>query len=260
VLGTALDVPRLARRANAAGVLVLVDAAQTAGHLPISFRDVDVDMVAFTGHKGLLGPQGVGALWVRDGVEVQPFLRGGTGGDSRLREMPSPMPDRLEAGTQNAPGIAGLGAGIEWLRERGVEHLHQHSARLRRTLHEGLAAIDGIEVLSPREAAAAIVSIRADRMDAGELAKELDLRFGVLARPGLHCAPDAHAVLGTTETGALRFSLGWASSEADVDRAVSAVGEIVGVGRVFAVVDRFHETSRPETDGTMRPDNGTVAT
>ncbi|HYJ81180.1 MAG TPA: aminotransferase class V-fold PLP-dependent enzyme, partial [Longimicrobiaceae bacterium] len=124
VLGHALPVREMADRAHAAGALVLVDAAQSAGHLPVDVEAMGADLLAFTGHKGLLGPQGTGGLYVRAGVEVDPVLAGGTGGDSSPFDMPVAMPDRLEAGTQNGPGIAGLLAGVEWLAERGVAALH----------------------------------------------------------------------------------------------------------------------------------------
>jgi 2'-5' RNA ligase len=154
-------------------------------------------MVALTGHKGLLGPQGTGALWVRDGVDVDPMLRGGTGGDSLLREMPASYPDHLEAGTPNAPGIAGLLAGIEWVRARGVDALHEHGATLKARLRSGFESIPGVRVLSPHsDQGAAIVTIVANDIDVPTLAARLDKEHGVLTRPGLHCAPEAHRVLG----------------------------------------------------------------
>jgi selenocysteine lyase/cysteine desulfurase len=217
-----LPVGELARRARAAGVLALVDTAQTAGHLVQDLKDAD--LVAVTGHKGLLGPQGTGALWVRPGVEVEPLLRGGTGGDSMNPEMPEAMPDRLEAGTLNGPGIAGLEAGCRFVAERGVDTIHAHVSALKARLHEGLSALAGVDVLSPPAPdGPGIVTIRAHSMDAATLSHRLERDFGVQARAGLHCAPGAHRLLGTASTGALRFSLGWASTADDVDRALEAV-------------------------------------
>lgn len=225
VLGTALPVGELSRRARSAGVLVLVDTAQTAGHL---VQDLSgADLVAVTGHKGLLGPQGTGALWVRPGVDVDPLLRGGTGGDSMNPEMPEAMPDRLEAGTLNGPGIAGLEAGCRFVMERGVDTIHAHVAALKARLHDGLSALTGVEVLSPPAPdGAGIVTIRARSMDPATLSHRLERDFGVQARAGLHCAPGAHRLLGTTSTGALRFSVGWASTADDVDRALEAVAAL----------------------------------
>lgn len=229
VLGTVLPLRELARLAHQAGALVLVDAAQSAGHIPVSLAGDGADLVAITGHKGLLGPQGTGGLWVREGVEVDPLLCGGTGGNSALREMPSAMPDHLEAGTPNAAGIAGLLAGIEHVQGEGVAMLHAREAALKARLREGLQAIPGVRVLSPpAPEGAAVVTLVSDRVDPATLAKRLDDEFAVQGRPGLHCAPEVHRLLGTQDTGALRLSLGWASTEADVDRALEGVRSIAG--------------------------------
>lgn len=229
VLGTVLPLRELARLAHEAGALVLVDAAQSAGHIPVAMAEDGADLVAVTGHKGLLGPQGTGGLWVREGIEVDPLLCGGTGGNSALRDMPAAMPDHLEAGTPNAAGIAGLLAGIEHVEAEGVAILHAREAGLKAELREGLAAIRGVRVLSPpAPEGAAVVTLVADRVDPATLAKRLDDEFGVQARPGLHCAPEVHRILGTQETGALRLSLGWASTSADVARALEGVRAIAG--------------------------------
>jgi cysteine desulfurase / selenocysteine lyase len=228
VLGVRLPLAALAELAHAAGALVLADAAQSAGHLPSSPAAEGADLVAFTGHKGLLGPQGTGGLWVREGVEVDPFLTGGTGGDSSVRDMPSAMPDRLEAGTGNAPGLAGLLAGCEYVLAAGVDTLHRRETALKARLHEGLRRVPSVRVLSPEAPeGVGVVTITSGAVDPGTLAAALDRDHGVGTRSGLHCAPEAHRILGTLETGALRFSLGWASTEADVDQAVRGVEEVV---------------------------------
>ncbi|MGH7554016.1 MAG: aminotransferase class V-fold PLP-dependent enzyme, partial [Longimicrobiales bacterium] len=189
VLGTALDVPALARRAHEAGALALVDTAQSAGHLPFDAAASGADLVAFTGHKGLLGPHGIGGLWVRDGLDVEPLLAGGTGGNSLERDMPRSYPDHLEAGTQNAPGIAGLSEGVQWLFDRGMNSLHERGSALKRRLWEGLGAIHGVCVRSPlAPGGVPIVTITADTIDPASLASRLDREFGILTRPGLHCA------------------------------------------------------------------------
>ena len=223
VLGTRLPIEVLAGLARDAGALVLLDAAQMAGHVPLDVQALNVDLLALTGHKGLLGPQGIGALWIREGVEVEPLLRGGTGGDSRLEEMPAPLPDRLEAGTLNSPGIAGLDAGVAWLERTGVAALHERLEALKHRLIDGLLALDGLSVLSPgTPGGAPIVTFCSSATEPGELAGRLD-RLGVACRSGLHCAPGAHRVLGTLDTGAVRLSLGWCSTAADVDTALHAV-------------------------------------
>lgn len=228
VLGVRLPLEALSGLARERGALVLVDAAQSAGHHPKDPVARLADLVAFTGHKGLLGPQGTGGLWVRDGVEVEPLCTGGTGGDSARREMPPVYPDHLEAGTPNAPGLAGLLAGCEYLRDRGIESLQSHERRLKERLRGGLETVSGVRVLSPPDPdGGAIVTIVSDGMSPSEMADELEAGWQVLCRPGLHCAPEAHRLLGTLETGALRFSLGWASTDEDVDAAVKGVDAIV---------------------------------
>lgn len=229
VLGTRLPLAALADAAHDAGALVLLDAAQSAGHLPQRPAQEGADLVAFTGHKGLLGPQGTGGLWVREGLEIAPLLTGGTGGDSRRRGMPGSLPDRLEAGTGNAPGLAGLLAGCEFVLERGVEEIHEHVATLKARLRDGLEQIPSVRVLSPPAPdGVGVVTILAGSVDPAELAHQLDAEWDVMTRPGLHCAPEVHALLGTGETGALRMSLGWASSVEDVDQAIRGVEAIAG--------------------------------
>ncbi|MBB4634389.1 aminotransferase class V-fold PLP-dependent enzyme [Longimicrobium terrae] len=229
VLGTALPVAELAALAHDVGALVLVDAAQSAGHLPIDVQAMGIDLLAFTGHKGLLGPQGTGGLWAREGVEVGPTFFGGTGGDSDSPDMPELLPDRLEAGSQNGPGIAGLLAGVQWVMERGVPALHARESLLKLRLWYALDCIAGITVLSPPAPdGVGIVTIAAAAMDAAELATRLDREAGVLVRAGLHCAPEQHDLLGTGRTGAVRFSIGWATTEDEVDWAAAAVARIAG--------------------------------
>jgi selenocysteine lyase/cysteine desulfurase len=229
VLGTVLPVSELAAEARAAGALVLVDVAQSAGHVPFDLRGAD--LVAVTGHKALLGPQGTGGLWIAPGAEPDPLILGGTGGNSLSPEMPEALPDRFEAGTLNGPGIAGLEAGCRFVLARGIEREHARLAKLKATLRQGLQAIDGVRLLSPpAPEGTAVVTLTVAGYDAGALARDLQAEFGVQARAGLHCAPGAHRMLGTERTGALRFSLGWASTELDVDRAVEGVARLAGRG------------------------------
>lgn len=227
VTGAVLPVREMAARAKEVGALVLLDAAQSAGHRPVDVAELGVDLLAFTGHKGLLGPQGTGGLWIRPGVELPPLLFGGTGSASEEATMPATLPDRHEAGSQNGPGIAGLLAGVEWLAERGLPELHAREAALKAELLRALEALPGVRIRSPRAPdGAAIVTITAARLHPAELARRLDREHGVQARAGLHCAPGAHQALGTFETGALRLSLGWASTEDDITRAAGALARL----------------------------------
>ncbi len=229
VLGTCLPLPALASMAHDAGALVLVDAAQWAGHFPGRLGEEGADLVAFTGHKGLLGPQGIGGLWVREGVGVEPHLSGGTGGNSHSREMPDALPERLEAGSGNAPGMAGLLAGIEFLESEGIQSLHDREMKLKARLREGLAGIPGVRVLSPAgEDGVGIVTLVTDRADPATLARRLDEEWGVMVRHGLNCAPEVHRILGTEATGAVRLSVGWASTPEDVLQALTGIEAIAG--------------------------------
>jgi selenocysteine lyase/cysteine desulfurase len=225
VLGTTLPMAEMADLAHEAGALVLVDAAQWAGHFVGGIPRADV--VAFTGHKGLLGPQGIGGLWIAEGLRLPVFYAGGTGSDSLDPEMPESSPDRFEAGSLNSPGMAGLLAGIEFLESEGVQRIHTRELELKAMLREGLEGIRGVTVLSPpAPEGLGVVTIRHDRIAPSELALRLDREWGVLVRHGLNCAPEVHKLLGTTEGGAVRFSLGWASTRRDVEQAIRGVDVI----------------------------------
>jgi selenocysteine lyase/cysteine desulfurase len=227
VLGTRLPLPEMAALAKDAGALVLVDAAQWAGHFTGSLEEDGADLIAFTGHKALLGPQGIGGLWVKNGVELNPLISGGTGSDSLSREMPAAFPDRFEAGSGNAPGMAGLLAGIEFLESEGVENLRRHELGLKHVLWEGLSGLSGIRVLSPPAPdGVGIVSVVPKRMHPSELAEALDRQWGVMVRYGLNCAPEVHRILDTQEQGVVRLSLGWCSTLQDVDQAIRGVDAI----------------------------------
>ncbi|MBD3237692.1 MAG: aminotransferase class V-fold PLP-dependent enzyme [Candidatus Eisenbacteria bacterium] len=208
--------------------LLLVDAAQTAGATPIDVTAPQIDLLAFTGHKSLLGPQGTGGLYIRPGVALEPLMPGGTGSRSESDSQPDFLPDRYEGGTPNGPGIAGLGAGVSELLERGMDAVREHEARLLERLLARLQEIAGVTLWGPHDAAQRIpaVSLRLDGMAPSELAHALDRRYGVLARAGLHCAPQAHRTLGTFPEGSLRLSCGWTNTPQEIDGAAGAIAEL----------------------------------
>jgi cysteine desulfurase / selenocysteine lyase len=223
VTGTVLPVAEIARAV--APVPVVVDGAQTAGSLSFDFAELGVAAYACSGHKGLLGPQGIGALLLGEHFEIDPLIRGGTGSRSESEEMPKHLPDRLEAGTPNGPGIAGLGAACRWLAERGVASVAEHEHRLTRRLADGLREASGVRLhgWQDGEAHTGILSFTVAGADNGELADRLDREHQICLRAGLHCAPAAHRRLGTFPEGTLRTGIGPFNTEADVDALITAV-------------------------------------
>jgi len=211
-------------------VPLLVDAAQTAGVLPINVERDGIDLLACTGHKGLQGPTGTGCLCLRSGMEerIQPLTRGGTGSRSESDEQPEHLPDRYESGTRNAAGIAGLGAGVRYLLERGVNEVRQHEQELTGMLLDGLRAIRGVTIqgsADPREQVAT-VSVNIDGITSSEVALALDRRYNVMVRAGLHCAPQAHRTIGTYPEGTVRLSLGPLTTLDEVTYVIKVIGEI----------------------------------
>ena len=234
VCGVLAPLAEIAALAHAAGALLLVDAAQTAGVVPIDLPGLDIDLVAFTGHKGLQGPPGTGGLALGERVDVAelaPLVQGGTGSRSEHEFQPEFLPDKYESGTPNGVGIAGLAAGIQWLQERGVEAIRAHEIALTQRLLEGLGEIPGVRVYGPAEAArrTAVVSFTVAGRRVSELGGRLDDEHGVLARVGLHCAPAAHKTLGTFPEGTVRLAPGPLTTLAEIDAALAAVAQVVGV-------------------------------
>lgn len=210
---------------------LLVDAAQTAGHVPIDVRAMQIDLLAVPGHKGLMGPLGTGALYIRPGLEssLRPLMQGGTGSSSELPIQPDFMPDRFEPGSHNAIGIAGLNAALQWMEPITVATLRAHDLELSTLFLNEAAAIDGLTVHGPKEAErrVAVFSVTIAGMEPSELAAVLEAEFGILTRPGIHCAPFAHQFLGTDGLGGtVRLSFGAFNTPADVSRCVAALGEI----------------------------------
>ncbi|MDI6711936.1 MAG: aminotransferase class V-fold PLP-dependent enzyme [Anaerosomatales bacterium] len=227
VTGAIQPVADLADIAHEHGAVLVADGAQAAGHLKVDLAELGADAYVASGHKGLLGPQGIGVVYLSPGLEVRELVQGGSGGDSGALSMPVVRPDRYEAGTPPVPAIAGLAAGVAVL-GREADELFEQEQRIARRLLEGLAAIPGMRVLGPvlGEERAPVVSVVHEEVEPDRLAYELDSRYGVAVRAGLHCAPAAHAAMGTAETGAVRFSVGRGVTEADVDAAVEAVREV----------------------------------
>jgi len=232
VTGAIQPVADIADIAHEHGALMLVDGAQAGGHLAVDLSTLGADAWACSGHKGLLGPQGVGVLYLAADCEPAELVFGGSGqGDSEHPIGPQARPDRYEAGTANVPGIVGLGAAADWLLEHGDEQ-REHESALTRRLVAGIGAIPGYRILgpSPEEPRVPVVSVVHEQVQGDQLAFALDKRYGVAVRSGLHCAPWAHSLLGTLETGALRLSVGFGLTEADIDLVIEALGVL---GREF---------------------------
>jgi len=231
VIGVIQPVPEIAQLARRAGALCMVDAAQTAGVLPIDVQVMGIDLLAFTGHKGLQGPPGTGGLIIAEDVDesrIRPVFAGGTGSRSEREEQPEMLPDRFEVGTGNGVGLAGLGAGIRHIRARGVEAIREHEIALTEQLVAGLAAIPGVSVYGPESARkrTATVSIRVAGKSESEVGMLLDDRYDIMSRVGLHCSPACHRTIGTFPAGTIRLAAGLDTTESDIARTVQAIREI----------------------------------
>ncbi|MFD0698495.1 aminotransferase class V-fold PLP-dependent enzyme [Paenibacillus sp. GCM10027628] len=228
LLGTIMPVGEIGDMCRKRGVRMLVDAAQSAGILPIDISDMSIDMLAFPGHKGLLGPQGTGGLYVNPDIELEPLLHGGTGSQSEAIHQPTVRPDRFEAGTQNTVGIAGLNEGIKYVLAETVEKIHEKEWRQTQILMEGLLGIEGVTVLGPGlgQNKTGIVSFNIDHVDSSEVAFILDQSFQIAVRAGYHCTPLAHETAGTLATGAVRASIGYFTKDDEVEALINAVKEI----------------------------------
>ena len=237
VCGTLLPIDKVGDFCKQRGLLFIVDSAQSAGVFPINMQQLHIDALAFTGHKGLLGPQGIGGFVLREHMvtKLTPLIVGGTGSLSHTEKTPRFMPDKFEAGTLNLPGIMGLAAGVSWLKERGLASIRAHELALTEQLlaglqgleQQGLLRIFGRKDLKQRTS---VVSIAGTQLDIAMLAHKLNVEYGIATRVGLHCAPNAHKTLGTYPTGTLRFSMGWHNNEADIDAAIKALREVLGYG------------------------------
>lgn len=226
--GNMVDIARVSEIAHAAGALFVVDASQTAGAFPIDVQALGIDVLCFTGHKSMLGPQGTGGMYVREGLQVRPLLSGGSGIDTYNTHHPSQMPTALEAGTLNGHGIAGLLAAVGYLNETGIERIRDRELALMRRFHAAVTAIPAIKVYGDFEPAlrAPIAALNIGDYDSSEVSDELNVTYGIVTRPGAHCAPLMHKALGTVSQGAVRFSFSHFNTEDEVDRAVQALAEL----------------------------------
>lgn len=226
--GNVLDIVRISEIAHAHGALLIVDASQSAGVIPIDMQKMDIDVLCFTGHKGLMGPQGTGGLCIRPGIEIRPLLRGGTGVHSYDKNQPQAYPTRLEAGTLNSHGLAGLDAALDFLLAKSVEKIYARERLLMRRFYEAVRDIPGVMVYGDfsQDERAAIVALNIRDYDSSEVSDALFTDYGIATRPGAHCAPRMHEALGTVKQGAVRFSFSYFNTEAEVDSAIRAVREL----------------------------------
>lgn len=229
VTGNVTDIAAVGTFCRAHGLLFILDAAQTAGTFPISMKEQHIDVVCFTGHKGLLGPQGIGGLCVRRGLSIRPLKTGGSGIWSFRRSHPDVMPTALEAGTLNTPGIAGLSAGLDFLSEQGMEVLRRREQDLALKFYRRVRALPGVRLYGDFSTPdrAPIVSLNLGEIPSDQVADELQERFGIAVRSGAHCAPLIHRHFGTEAQGMVRFSFSWANTPAELDAILAALTQLI---------------------------------
>ncbi|MDQ5987666.1 MAG: Cysteine desulfurase SufS [Syntrophus sp. SKADARSKE-3] len=231
VTGTVMPVAEIGEISRAHGLIFCVDAAQTAGAVPIDVEAMNIDLLAFTGHKSVYGPQGTGGLYIRKGLEKMlcPLIMGGTGSRSEFEEQPDFMPDKFEAGTTNTPGLAGLGAGVAFILNLGIERIRLKEQALTRHFLEGLQSLPSVTVYGSSEPDCHIpvFSFNIDGLSPSEAALILDEEHGIMCRPGLHCAPAAHRTIGTFPMGTIRFSFGYFNEIKEIDTALKALEKMI---------------------------------
>jgi cysteine desulfurase family protein len=228
VCGTLIDIKSVGEVAKENNILYLVDASQTAGVYDIDTKKINVDMIAAPGHKCLLGPQGTGILYIREGLELNILKEGGTGSKSEDLFQPNLLPDKYESGTHNTPGIVGLNQGVKFILEEGIENIRKHEEDLCEYMLNRLEEVPNIVIYGPKDSKkrAAVISINIGNMDSGEITFLLDSEHDIATRSGIHCAPLAHKTLGTLEQGAVRFSLGYFNTKQDIDTAIEVLKQI----------------------------------
>ena len=227
LVGSIMPVGEIGLLAKKKGIIYMVDAAQSAGVYDIDVKEMNIDILAFPGHKGLLGPQGTGGLYINEDLDMESILQGGTGSESSSMTQPDVWPDKFESGTINAPGIIGLGAGIEYIMEKGIDRIRKHEEELTRHFIEGVKDIEGIKLYGPlTKNQAPVIALNLEDLDSSEISYILDEEYDIAVRPGLHCAPLAHKTLNTLNQGAVRFSFGMFNKHEEVELAIKALDEI----------------------------------
>ncbi len=226
--GNYVDIKKIGRIAKKHGLLFIVDASQTAGVFPIDVQEMQIDVLCFTGHKSLLGPQGTGGMYVREGLEVRPLKSGGSGVQTYSKIHPSDMPTALEAGTLNGHGIAGLHAALEYLNKEGIDKIRAREQELMRRFYEGIKEIPGVKIYGDFSSGerCPIVALNIGDYDSSEVSDALLTEYDISTRPGAHCAPLMHEALGTVEQGAVRFSFSHYNTEEEIDTAIRAIREL----------------------------------
>lgn len=226
--GTIMPIEQIGKIAKKNGIIYMVDAAQSAGVYDIDVAKMNIDLLAFPGHKGLLGPQGTGGLYIRDKLELEGLIQGGTGSASHSLDQPSITPDKFESGTPNAPGIIGLGAGIDYILNRGISNIREYEEELTMHFIEEASKVDGVKLYGPlnKEEQGGVVALNIKDADSSEVSYILDQEYDIAVRPGLHCAPLAHKTIGTLEQGVVRFSFGIFNRHEEIDYCIKALKEI----------------------------------
>lgn len=226
--GNLLDIKKIGTIAKSHGLIFIVDASQTAGVFDIDVQDMNIDILCFTGHKGLLGPQGTGGMYVREGLHVKPLLSGGSGVQTYSRNHPLEMPTALEAGTINAHGLAGLSAAVDYIKEIGLEEIRRKEHELMTYFYNGVKDVPGVKIYGDfsAEERCAIVTLNIWDYDSSEVSDALYTHYGISTRPGAHCAPLMHKALGTVEQGTVRFSFSHYNTIEEVNVAINAIKEL----------------------------------
>ena len=229
VTGNILPVEEVGALAAKEGVHFLVDAAQTAGVIPVDLAKIKADFLVFTGHKGLFGPQGVGGLYFNSDIGVTPLLEGGTGGSSKKRLNPDIIPDKYESGTLNTPGIAGLGAGIDYINEQGLEEINSHETKLLTRLMDGLEELTSAEAITSNLSnhRVGVTSFRVENVDSAAIGELLNNKYDIAVRTGIHCAPLAHQSIGSYDTGTVRVSFSYFNTIDEIDKLLASLEEII---------------------------------
>jgi len=227
VTGAIMPVAEAGKICRSLGITFLLDAAQGAGVIPIDVERMNIDLLAFPGHKGLLGPQGTAGLYVREGINLKPLVQGGTGSFSDRLEQPDIFPDMLESGTLNVPGIVGMGKGISFINDTGMDNIYLHKKHLLDMLFDGLSSESNITIYSPPpDQNSGILAFSVHDMDSSEVGYLLDRKFGICTRSGFHCAPLCHMALGTAGSGLVRISPGYFNDETEIELTVKAIQSI----------------------------------